>query len=395
MGILFWASIVLVLYIYAGYPLLLVLLSRLRSAPRSFPEYLPTVTILIAAYNEEKALAGKLENTLSLEYPRKKLQVLVAADGSTDHTVEIVRSFADRGVELSHSVDRAGKMAAINRAAPLAWGEILILSDANNQYNADAIKALVAPFQDKSVGATGGAKHILEGDSPLGDSEGMYWKYESWIKKQETRLGCATAAAGEINALRRRLYVPPPPDTINDDFFLMMQVLRQGYRMVYVPEAKSSERISISEVDEIERRARIISGRYQTIARSADILPFQRPLWVWQIISHKFMRPLVPFLMILAFAGAIGSVFFPAARTPAALWLAPPWNWIALVSQIGFYLSAWIGKYAGHLGTPGKIFYLATFLVNSNIAALRGFWRYIRKTQTTQWKRAQRRGEAA
>jgi hypothetical protein len=163
--------------------------------------------------------------------------------------------------------------------------------------------------------------------------------------------------------------------------------------MVYVPEAHSSERVSISAADEIERRTRIVAGRYQAIARSADILPFKRPLWVWQVISHKYLRPLVPFFMILAFFSALVSVFVPASAKPTWFWLTYPWNWIILDAQILFYVVAWLGTKLGKKGKLGKLLYFATFLVNSNFAALRGFWRYIRKSQQTQWKRAQRRGE--
>lgn len=393
MALIFWLSVFLVFYTYAGYPLIVGLLARFKPKPKPYGEYQPSVTLLIAAYNEEKAIAEKLENSLALDYPREKLQILIAADGSTDRTVEIVQSFAGRGVELSFSPARDGKMAAIDRALPLVRGEILLMSDANNHYNPGALKALVAPFQDETVGATGGAKHIIEGDGALGDSEGAYWKYESWLKKQETRLGCATGAAGEANALRHRLYFSPPRDTINDDFFLVMQVLRAGYRMIYVPEAKSSERVSVSEQDEIERRARIVAGRYQAIERSLSILPFQHPLWVWQVVSHKYMRPLVPFFMILALLSGLVLLLWPPADDAGLLWLATPWNIYAFGAQVFFYFAAWFGKYVGNKGPLGKVLYLFTFLVNSNIAALQGFRRYVRKAQKTQWTRARRRGE--
>jgi cellulose synthase/poly-beta-1,6-N-acetylglucosamine synthase-like glycosyltransferase len=393
LAFLFALSVLLVFYTYAGYPLVLFFLARLRPKPKPFGEFLPSVTLLIAAYNEENAIAEKLENTLALDYPREKLQILIAADGSSDRTVEIVQSFANRDVELSYSPERGGKMAAIDRAIDAVRGEILVLSDANNMYAPNTVRMLVAPFQDLTVGATGGAKQVLEGDGALGDSEGAYWRYESWVKKQETRLGCATGAAGEANALRRSLYVSPPHDTINDDFFLMMQVLRQGYRMIYVPEAQSFERVSASARDEIERRTRIVAGRYQAIARSRHLLPFRHPLWVWQVVSHKYLRPLVPFFMILAFVTALATVIWPSTNSPALLWLGAPWNWVALGAQIAFYLAAWLGTRIGDSGKIGKLFYLATFLVNSNFAALLGFWRFVSRGQKTQWKRAQRRGE--
>ncbi len=393
MTLLFWLSVLFILYSYVLYPLIVALLARLKAAPAPFPPYEPTVTLLIAAYNEKAVIAEKLENSLALEYPREKLQILVAADGSNDGTEAIVAGYAARGVELSFRPERGGKMAAIDHALQKARGEILLMSDANNLYNSGALRALVAPFGDPSVGATGGAKYVIEGDGALGDSEGAYWKYESWLKKQETRLGCATGAAGEANAMRRSLYVSPPREIINDDYFLMTQVLRRGYRMVYVPQAQSFERVSASAQDEVERRARIVAGRYQMMARSAQTLPFNRPLWLWQLVSHKYTRPLVPFFMIFALLTALSALIWPPAASPAWLWLAAPWNWLAFGAQIVFYLAALLGNFIGERGRIGKLFYLASFLVNSNWAALRGFWRFLTRGQKTQWKRAQRRGE--
>ena len=394
MSILFWLSVIFILYSYALYPWLVALLARLKPGPAPYPPYAPTVTLLIAAYNEKAVIAEKLENSLSLDYPREKLQILVAADGSDDGTDALVAGFSDRGVELSFRPERGGKMAAIDHALQKARGEILLMSDANNLYSPNTLRALVAPFQDASVGATGGAKHVIEGDGALGDSEGAYWKYESWLKKQETRLGCATGAAGEANAMRRRLYVAPPRDTINDDYFLMTQVFRQGYRMVYVPQAQSFERVSVSARDESERRARIVAGRYQAMARSAKMLPFKHPLWLWQLISHKYTRPLVPFFMILALVSALMAFIWPSAASPAWLWLSAPWNGLALGAQVIFYLAALLGNFIGERGKVGKLFYLTSFLVNSNLSALRGFWRFATRGQNAQWKRAQRRGES-
>ena len=215
-----------------------------------------------------------MENSLALDYPRDLLQILIAADGSDDGTDSVVREFAQRGVELSFDPQRNGKMAAINRAMKTVRGEIVVMSDANNLYSSGTLRALVAPFQDASVGASGGAKKILQGDGALGSSEGLYWKYESWIKKQETRLGCTTGAAGEAFAIRHSLFVPPPSGIINDDFYMMMTVIKRGYRMIYVPEAESYERVSLTSADEVERRTRnrcwTLPGAYP-IGRVASI----------------------------------------------------------------------------------------------------------------------------
>ena len=391
-GIVFWVSVFMIAYCYILYPLILGILARLFPKPRPIDTVIePDVTLLIAAYNETDVIAEKLENSLDLDYPPERLQILVAADGSDDGTAEIVKSFASHGVELSFQPERRGKMAAINNALSQVRGEIIIMSDANNMYSSNVLRDLVNPFQDPTVGATGGAKKILKGDGLLGDSEGLYWKYESWIKKQQTRLGCTTGAAGEAIAIRRSLFTTPPVEIINDDFYLMMSVIRKGYRMVYVPQAISYERISASAEDEIERRTRIVAGRYQAITRSLELLPFHHPLVVWQVLSHKFLRPLVPLLMITALLAALAAVVFPAEASLPLLQLAAPYGAMALAAQAAFYLAAWLTSRIEKPGRLGRLFYVATFLVNSNYAALVGLIRFISGKQQVQWKRINRR----
>ncbi len=397
MGIIFWLCVALILYAYFGYPLLVALFARLR--PKS-PKYvlsdseLPTVTLLIAAYNEQAVIERKLENTLALDYPRDCLQILVAADGSNDATPAIVQSFADRGVELAYSPARAGKMAAINRAMGLARGEIVVMSDANNMYEAKGLRALVAPFRDPQVGATSGAKTILRGDGVLGESEGLYWKYESFIKKQENRLGSTTGVVGEMLAIRRELFEPAPAWVINDDFHMAMQVVRKGFRVLYVPEARSYERVSLTAQDEMARRARIVAGRFTVMANPRETLPFNRPLVVWQVISHKYLRAFIPLAMIGALlANVFALVFVPTVGAAGVFRLAPPFGWIFFALQVAFYAAAWIGGKIGRAGLFGKILYIPAFLVNSNLAALSGLIRYLRGSQKATWQRVARREE--
>ncbi len=390
---LFWLFVTSIIYVYAGYPLLLALLARLRPQPKFYKSTLPHVTLLIAAFNEEATIAEKLKNSLALDYPRDHLQILVAADGSDDGTPDIVREYAGQGVELNYSPPRRGKMAAINRAMPLVHGEIVIFSDANNMYSPNVIRELTAPFVDASVGAVTGAKSIVRGDGALGESEGAYWKYESFIKKQETRLGTSIGAPGEILAVRRNLYESPPDNIINDDFYIAMRLLQRGYRIIYNPKARSAERISLSAQDEMTRRARIVAGRYQAIALGPRLLPLQSPLVVWQIISHKFLRPLVPFMMVGALLSNLLAVLFPRrSEKYAALNLAPPFNWLILVAQTLFYGLAWLGnRQTGKKSGISTTLYLPTFLVNSNMAAVIGLYQFLVKGQTTLWQRAQRR----
>ena len=391
-GLIFWLSILGIFYVYAGYPLILALLVKFRPKMAPYKAETPGVTLLITAYNEEDIIKAKLENSLKLDYPSDRLQILVAADGSDDRTVAIIQSFAPKGVELSYEPGRCGKMAAINRAVPRARHAILVFSDANNFYNVTTLRELVKPFSNPEVGAVAGSKTVAKEEGVLVEADSLYWRYESYIKKQETRLGSCTGVSGEIFAIRRDLFEPPPVDVINDDFFLALSVIQKGYRIVYTPEARSWEYVSANERDEILRRSRIIAGRYQAIAMSIRKLPYRRPLVVWQVVSHKYLRPLVPFMMMGVFLANVAALIwnYPIKSLPL-LFLSLPFNWLFFIAQIVFYLLAWIGTRVTFPGSLGKLLYLPTFLVNSNYAALLGLYKYVTGRSTVIWEKVPRR----
>lgn len=391
LGILFWLSAFVVFYVYAGYPILIAVLARLRRPLLCSPGYYPSVTIIFAANNEEKVIARKLENTLALDYPREKLQILVADDGSLDQTVEIVKNFQDQGIELTGFPERRGKLAALNDTINNARGDIILFSDADNFYPPDALKEAVKYFQFPLIGAVSGGRNVI-GESSLGNAEGLYWKYEEFIKRQESRFGNCVGVAGDLLAIRRSLFTPPPIGIINDDFYMALSILKQGYRVVYAPEARSYHPVAGTEQGEMERRARMVAGRYQVIFSAWHMLPFQNPIALWQVFSHKYLRPLVPFAMILAFLASLFSLLFgpPKLNGPAWLVLASPYDRISFVLQLLFYAAAFLGMRIKTRGLLGKFLYLPTFLVNSNLAALRGFYRYISSNQTVVWKKAAR-----
>ena len=388
----FWLCVAAVVYTYAGYPLLLFLAGRLRPQRRLPAAELPHVTLLIAAYNEEDVIADKLEHSLQLDYPREKLQILVAADGSDDATPDIVRRYKDRGVDLSYSPPRRGKMAAITNALAQARGSVVIITDANNEYNKESLRLLVAPYADPKVGAVGGAKHIVQDGAGLSASEGLYWRYESFIKQQESRLGSCVAMPGEILSFRRELFEPPQRPVIMDDIYVAMLILRKGYRIAYEPRAKSYEYVSPTAQDEFERRARNVAGRYQAAMMLPAKLFWRRPVVMWQWMSHKFMRMLLPFAMLGALVTNILLVVWPPE--PSATWdwvgMSPPYGWIVLVLQILFYLLAWIGSRVQVGGVIGKLLYLPSFLVSSNMAGLAGFLRHVTRRQAATWRRVTR-----
>jgi cellulose synthase/poly-beta-1,6-N-acetylglucosamine synthase-like glycosyltransferase len=394
--ILFWFSISSILYTYFGYPLLITILAKRKPKKTYIPVSTLNVSLVIAAYNEELVIGEKINNCLQLDYPKNNLQIIVVSDGSDDQTPNIVQKYANQGIELLHSPLRRGKMAAINRAVPYSTGDIIIFSDANNLYQPDTIKNLVAPFVDPRIGATSGAKIIQMDGSSLGESEGFYWKYESFIKEQESRLNSCTGVAGEILAIRRQAFASPPDEIINDDFYMAMQVLKQGYRIAYVPQAKSIERVSASAKHEITRRKRIIAGRYQAMFMAGKLLPIKRPVLVWQIISHKFLRPLVPFSMIIAiFTNILGVLRKDKSTHEKKIF----WNLnsisgkLTLLAQFMFYLLAWMAGKIDHRSQSSsikRIVYIPKFLVDSNIAALQGFIEYLKGQQTHLWERIPR-----
>lgn len=392
-GIFFWVCTSLILYVYFGYPLTIVLLASCRKREQYSLEALPRVSLIIAAYNEEKSIERKLHNCFDLSYPPELLEIIVAADGSNDRTVEIVQRYSSRGVILSYDPERAGKMAAINRGFSAATGDIVVLSDANNHYTPETIRALAAPFSDSRVGAVSGSKAIIQSGTDLSRSEGSYWKYEALIKKSESRFSTCTAASAEILAIRRNLFQPPPTGIINDDFWIIAGLIRQGYRVVYAPQAQSLEHTSLSAADEVVRRSRIVAGRYQAIFRGLSILPFTRPVALWQILSHKFLRPVVPFFMIGALISGIVAVIAPSsAENFPILYLAYPFNYYMLACQGLFYGAALVGSVSR--GIPiVRLAYFATFLVASNFAAIKGLGMYLTQKNVHLWKRVARHDE--
>lgn len=393
-GLMFWFCVLLVVYTYFGYPALLALVAKKQTAVMNLAEHeLPTVTLLIAAYDEEQSIAGKLENSLKLDYPSHLLEIIVAADGSSDRTVEIVESFVDKGIKLSYSPERKGKMAAINRAISTASGEIVVFSDANNIYAEDAIRKLVARFAEPQVGAVTGSKHIVKSTTQLGNSEGLYWKYESFIREKESILGCCTGVCGEIFSIRRILFERPPQWVINDDFVMAMSLIGKGYQIAYAKDASSYEQVSGTAEEENIRRARIIAGRYQALLMAKSWLPFNRPVLLWQIFSHKILRAIVPFAMLGALVTNLLCLVFPVDNNVSVPLLALAWPfalWLLILQLVFYGMAFWGDRMTKPDSRLPVWLYLPTFLVNSNWAALKGLLQFVTGQQTALWKKARR-----
>lgn len=373
--------IFLTAYVYIGYYIVLLLLEKILPTP-TLPasSELPSVTLIIAAFNEEDVIRTKLENCRELDYPRDKLQVMVVADGSSDATPDIAREFEGDGVLVLFSPERRGKSHALNRGVQEATGDILVLSDANAYYLPDALSKLVTHYADEQVAGVSGRKTVRESESHIAESEGFYWRFESSLKKLETKTGSTVGVVGEMNSLRRKLYEDIPEHIINDDAFLALRILSQGYRVVYEPDAVSWETSAATTADEVKRRQRINAGRYQQM--------FMFGLWtgmplfnMFKLISHKFFRLLLPFFMIAAFLFNTLLLFMP----DRPLLMIILWG-----LQFAAYDAALMGFVLEKAGKKNKLFSIAYYIVSSNIAALRGFIRYITGQQTVLWEKAKR-----
>lgn len=389
---IFVVCALLLVYVYVGYPLIIIMLAKFRRRPVQKRQIVPPVTIVIPAFNEEVVIEEKLENTLQLSYPHEKLQILVCDDASEDRTAEIVRGYAARGVELSQGAVRSGKVAGLNRAQQLARGEIYVIADADILPEPDALRELVANFADETVGCVLSQTKMAGSEQGTSESSGLYWRYEARIRQSESDIHSTVAATGHFMALRRKILQPIPTDVILDDFYLAMLTIRQGYRVISEPKAVVWERPTSSMSDEVRRRSRLTAGRYQIITRRKEYLPYLPPLLRFQVISHKFLRLAIPHLMILALLSNILSVVSAGPGTPSLLALLMR---IALVLQGMFYLMAAVGQSLfGKLAKRsklGKLLMLPYYLCATNFAGLAGLASFVSGKRTVLWHQASRR----
>jgi len=333
--LLFWISAAYVAYIYFGYAILLWLLQPLlRRRYRTEPVE-PSVSLLIAAYNEEAVIADKLRNALALDYPAHRLEIVVASDGSKDSTASIVRSFAEeegRGrVRLLDFSPNRGKVAVLNDAIPKLSSEIVAFSDASSMLAADSIRCLAKHFADPRIGAVSGVYRVLKKEqSQLGAQEDFYWKYETFLKVQEAQLGAFTGAHGSLYAVRRQLYPFPPLTTINDDFVIPMRVQQHGYAVGYEPAAVAYE--EAQEMEGFSRRVRIAAGNVEQLREIGGLIWPPRILALFCLLSHKAGRLLVPLALVALLVANV------------LLCRQTPYQWL-LTGQSLFYGLAVLGRF--------------------------------------------------
>ena len=373
---LFWLSFGLLTYIYAGYPLLVGALARLFGRAPAAAEATPEVTLFIPAYNEAAHLEAKLRNSLALDYPRERLAIVVASDGSTDTTDAIAQRYAAQGVRLLRMPRNAGKAAMLDAFVPQVGGEILVFSDASSELEAGALRRLVRPFADAQVGCVCGLyrlKAVGAAADLRGEGEGLYWRYETWIKRQESRLHSILGAHGAFYAIRRALFQPLGVASINDDYLIPMRLVGQGFRAVYEPSAVAWEREAASVEGEFARRRRIAMGNCQQILALRHLL-HPRHGWVaWTFFSHKVLRTLAPvFLIILLLA---------------SIMLPPPLRAFALGAQALLYGSAYAGYLCQRRGRTPRWLSPPLYFCLGNLAMLDGLVRYL-CGQRPSWHRA-------
>ena len=371
---LFWLAGACLFYVYAGYPLLVWAAAAVRARPLSRASILPSVSVLVSAHDEEARIDARLQNLLALDYPRHRIEILLGSDGSTDGTVMRARRYPD--VTVVDFPTRRGKPAVLNDLARIAHGETLVMGDVRQRYEPDTVRALVAPLAAPDVGAVSGELMLTEREEggAVGCGVGFYWRYEKFIRMQESRLDSTVGVTGAVYAVRRELFEALPADAILDDVLLPMRIVRRGYRVVFEPAARAYDSAAATSGEEFTRKVRTIAGNFQLFARERWLLnPLRNRLWA-QTVSHKMLRLASPFFLLVAFA----------ANT--ALLDVPMYRW-TLAAQVLFYAAA-LGGYLLRDARRVPLLTVPYVFCLLNYATAVAFSRFLRRQQQVTWERA-------
>ena len=388
MQIIFWISIAIIIYTYVGYGLLLYFILKIKAlvkGKRKLPEpgYAPSLTVIVAAYNEAYCIEEKIINTLALSYPADKISYIFVTDGSTDSTPDIVAKYPQ--IKGMHQSGRSGKIAAVHRAMQEVNSEVVVFTDANTMLNKDALLMMCRHYIDQNVGAIAGEKRVqIDETADATAGEGFYWKYESKLKKWDSELYSVVGAAGELFSIRTSLYTPVEPDTILDDFMISMHIALKGYRIVYEPDAYASELASANTGEELKRKIRIAAGGVQSTIRLKSLLwPFSQPVLSFEYISHRILRWIVtPYMMMLAFILNCLIVYTSGMDNIYGLMLA---------GQLFFYLAAMLGWVLEQRQLKVKVFFIPYYFCLMNYAVVAGLFRYCFTEQSVLWEKAKRK----
>ena len=388
--ILFWAMLLIVFYTYLGYGILLYIIIRLKRLFWGKPqeavlppdEELPDMTLLICAYNEEDVVAEKMKNTLAIDYPKDKFRIMWVTDGSNDHTNELLKAYPE--VDIVFSPERRGKSAALKHGLRELKTRYVAFTDANTMLNAGALKEIARQFMDPTVGCVSGEKRVVakkDGDMAA-KGEGLYWKYESTLKRWDSELYSTMGAAGELYAMDPTLVKEVPDEALLDDFMMSMYVVQAGKRVAYAPDAYAQEYGSANIFEESKRKRRIAAGGLQSIWWLRSMLnPLRQPLVTFQYVSHRVLRwSITPVAMIILFAVNIILILMGSGLFYS----------IFLTLQLLFYLIALIGWISSRYGHKNKILYTIYYFVFMNINVFRGMAYLRTHGKSGAWEKAKR-----
>lgn len=373
--IIFWLSVAVLFYVYVGYPLLVYLVSRLFPQKVKRAPFEPQVTVLITAYNEERAIRQKIENTLAIDYPREKLEILVASDASGDRTDEIVKEFSDRGVRLFRQEGRKGKTFTQNEAVKRASGEIILFSDATTEYQPNVLREILPNFADNTVGCVAGKLiYVDDTKSNVGKGAQSYWSYETFLKEAESRACSLIGASGCLYAVRKSAYREMYPEACSD-FLICTLIYEQGLRSVYEPRAICFEKTNYRTNKEMKMRIRVISQTFTDLWRNRRMMnPFQSGFYAIELFSHKVLRYGVPLFLLIIFASSAvlmrHSYFFEAV----------------FLGQIIFYGLALVGWLLEKSGLKIGILAIPQYFVLTNLASVVGFYKFLRGERFATWE---------
>lgn len=388
--ILFWATLLIVFYTYIGYGILLYIIIRLKRLLKGAPlqqampadEDLPTMTLMICAYNEEDVVKEKMENTLALDYPKDKFRIMWVTDGSNDHTNELLKAYPE--VDIVFSPERKGKTAALKHGLRELKTRYVTFTDANTMINSGALREIARLFSNPTVGCVSGEKRVAarKAGEMAAEGEGLYWKYESTLKRWDSELYSAMGAAGELFAVRMSHYRAAPSNALLDDFMMSMLIVADGKRIAYTPDAYAQEYGSADLSEESKRKRRIAAGGLQSIWWLRSMLnPFRQPLVAFQYISHRVLRwSITPIAMVLLLLVNIALVVLGADIIFT----------VTLLFQALFYLMAAAGWLLSRSGRRNKLLYTAYYFVFMNLNVFRGMV-YLKSHHTSgAWEKARR-----
>lgn len=371
MKILFWLSILVIFYVYLGYPVIVYLVLFVSKKPVKKKYIYPTISVIISAYNEGKNIENKIRNLLNLDYPKDKLEILIGSDGSTDRTDAIISKYINGKIKFFRHFERQGKPTMLNMLAREAKGEVFIFTDARQKLDKDSFKELVKNFSDHKVGSVSAELLFEKADSKTASGVALYWRYEKFIRNCESKIGSMLGATGALYAIRRELFPDLPRNLILDDVYIPITIIQKGYRAIFEPKAKVFDQVAKNAKEEFLRKTRTLAGNFQLFYYLKKLFnPFQSLVGL-QFFSHKFLRLVVPFLLVIVFVinfFILDSYFYN----------------LVFILQITFYTFACLGLIIKHVN---RLFDVPCMFCVMNLAAVVGLYRFLTHKQDVLWRK--------